>query len=89
MVLGDGKEIWRSGPVKKSDAVKPLKIDITGVRHLVLRITGGGEGQGPREDSRGLGERERDKEIMLRPRVSAFSLTNKFTGAKSRRTLQQ
>jgi hypothetical protein len=33
--------------MKKSDAAKPLKIDITGVHHLVLRVTGGGEGQGP------------------------------------------
>src|SRR6185369_10398319 len=47
VVIGDGKELWRSGALKKSDAAKPLKIDIAGVRHLVLRVTGGGEGQGP------------------------------------------
>ncbi|HEV8370171.1 MAG TPA: NPCBM/NEW2 domain-containing protein [Pyrinomonadaceae bacterium] len=47
VVLGDGKELWRSGSMKKSEAAKPLKIDITGVRHLVLRVTGGGDGQGP------------------------------------------
>jgi alpha-galactosidase len=47
VVLGDDKELWRSGLMKKSDAAKPLKIDVRGIRHLVLRVTGGGEGQGP------------------------------------------
>jgi hypothetical protein len=47
VVLADGKELWRSGAMKKSDAAKQLKIEIPGVRHLVLRITGGSEGQGP------------------------------------------
>ncbi len=46
VVLGDGKELWRSGAMKKADAAKPLQIDITGVRRLVLRVSGGGEGQG-------------------------------------------
>jgi len=47
VVLGDGKELWRSGILKKSDAPKPLKIDVPGVHHLLLRVTGGGENQGP------------------------------------------
>jgi len=47
IVLGDGKELWRSGAMKKADAAKALQIEITGVRHLVLRVTGGAEGQGP------------------------------------------
>jgi len=47
VVLGDGKEIWRSGAMKKADAAKSVDLDVNGVRHLVLRITGGGEGQGP------------------------------------------
>ena len=47
VVLGDGKELWRSGAMKKSDAAKQLKIEVTGVRHLVLRVSGGGEGGGP------------------------------------------
>jgi alpha-galactosidase len=46
VILGDGKELWRSGAMKKSDAAKQLKIDVTGVRHLILRVTGG-EGGGP------------------------------------------
>ena len=47
IVLGDGKELWRSGAMKKSDAAKQLKIEIAGVRHLVLRVTGGVESPGP------------------------------------------
>ncbi len=47
VVLGDGKELWRSGPMKKTDAAKPFKIEIAGVHHLVLRVAGGGETQGP------------------------------------------
>jgi NPCBM/NEW2 domain/Melibiase/Alpha galactosidase C-terminal beta sandwich domain len=47
IVVGDGKELWRSGALKKSDAAKPVKTDISGVRHLILRVTGGGEAQGP------------------------------------------
>jgi hypothetical protein len=46
VVVGDGKELWRSGAMKKSDAAKQSKIDVTSVRHLILRISGG-EGQGP------------------------------------------
>ena len=46
MVLGDGKELWRSGPMKKSDSAKAMKIEVAGVQHLVLRVTGG-ESQGP------------------------------------------
>lgn len=56
VILGDGKELWRSGAMKKSDAAKPLKIDITGVHHLVLRVTGGGRPGSSVEDSCGLGE---------------------------------
>jgi len=47
IVVGDGKELWRSGAMKKSDAAKPLKIDIAGVHRLILRVSGGGETQGP------------------------------------------
>jgi NPCBM/NEW2 domain-containing protein/melibiase-like protein/alpha galactosidase C-like protein len=47
VVIGDGKELWRSGPMKKSDAAKELKIELAGIRHLILRVSGGAEGQGP------------------------------------------
>ena len=47
VVIGDGKELWRSGAMKKSDDAKHLEIKIAGVHRLVLRVTGGGEGGGP------------------------------------------
>jgi hypothetical protein len=48
VVLGDGKELWRSGVMKKGEGAKPLKVDVRGVRRLVLRVTWGGEGAGTR-----------------------------------------
>jgi hypothetical protein len=47
LVIGDGKELWKSGGMKKSDNPKAVKVDISGVRRLILKVTGGGEGQGP------------------------------------------
>jgi len=47
VILGDGKELWRSGVMKKSEAAKPVQIDIAGLRHLTLRVTGSGEAPGP------------------------------------------
>ena len=47
VVIGDGKELWRSGALKKSDPAKAIKVDVTGVQRLVLRVTGGSENQGP------------------------------------------
>lgn len=46
VVTGDGKEIWRSGVRKKADGPKPLRVDISGVRRLVLRVNGGPTGGG-------------------------------------------
>jgi alpha-galactosidase len=46
VVVGDGKELWRSGVLKKSDGAKPLRIDLSGVRRLVLRVSGGGDTTG-------------------------------------------
>ena len=43
VVLGDGKDLWRSGVLKKSDGAKPLQIDVSGVRRLVLHVKGGGD----------------------------------------------
>jgi NPCBM/NEW2 domain/Melibiase/Alpha galactosidase C-terminal beta sandwich domain len=43
IVLGDGKELWRSGVLKKSDEPKSVQVNITGVRKLLLRTTGTGE----------------------------------------------
>ncbi len=38
VVVGDGKDIWRSGKMTKSDSARPATVDITGVQRLVLRV---------------------------------------------------
>jgi hypothetical protein len=38
VVLGDGKELWKSDGLKKSEEAKPVTVDIKGVRKLVLRV---------------------------------------------------
>jgi hypothetical protein len=43
-VLGDGKELWHSGGLKKADGAKPVKVDVKNVRRLMLRVTREGEG---------------------------------------------
>jgi hypothetical protein len=42
VVLGDGKEVWRSGELKKSDSSQPVKINIAGIHKLTLRTTSAG-----------------------------------------------
>jgi hypothetical protein len=42
-VVGDGKELWNSGAVKKSDGPKPVTVNIAGVKRLILRATAAGE----------------------------------------------
>jgi hypothetical protein len=44
VVLGDGKELWRSGGLKKADGAKSIKVDVKNVRRLMLRATREGEG---------------------------------------------
>ena len=48
VVVADGKELWRSGAMKKSDVAKPVRLDIAGVERLVLRVTGS-SGEGGRD----------------------------------------
>lgn len=45
VVTGDGRELWRSGPMRKSDGTKAVSADISGLRRLSLEIVqaGGGE----------------------------------------------
>ena len=56
VIVGDGKELWRSGALKKSDGPKSVKVDVSGVRRLVLHInagpTGGGGDQADWADAR-------------------------------------
>ncbi len=44
VVLGDGKELWRSGGMKKADGLKSVKLDVGNVQRLLLRVTREGEG---------------------------------------------
>ncbi|HEY2973241.1 MAG TPA: NPCBM/NEW2 domain-containing protein [Pyrinomonadaceae bacterium] len=44
VVLGDGKELWRSGGIKKADGAKPVKVDLKDVSRLMLRVRREGEG---------------------------------------------
>ncbi len=39
IILGDGKELWRSDGLKRSDPAKNADIDVSGVHKLVLRTT--------------------------------------------------
>jgi len=43
-VLGDGRELWHSGGLKKADGAKAVKLDIRNVRRLMLRVRREGEG---------------------------------------------
>lgn len=40
VVFGNGRELWRSGSVKKSDPPKRVELTITGVRKLTLKTSG-------------------------------------------------
>ncbi len=46
VVLGDGKELWRSGALKKGDPPKTVEINISGVHRLVLRANVSGTAHG-------------------------------------------
>ncbi len=37
-VSGDGRELWNSGTVETSAAPRPIRVDISGVKRLVLRV---------------------------------------------------
>ena len=41
-VVADGKELWHSDTLSRSDEPKPVDLDITGVRKLTLRSTAPG-----------------------------------------------
>ncbi len=38
VVLGDGRELWKSGPLGKSDPLKAVAADIAGVQRLGLKV---------------------------------------------------
>ena len=43
-VFGDGKELWKSGGLKKADGIKPVTVEVKNVRRLMLRVRREGEG---------------------------------------------
>jgi hypothetical protein len=46
LIMGDGKELWRSGVLKKADGPKTVKLNIAGVHRLILRVNAGPAGGG-------------------------------------------
>jgi hypothetical protein len=53
VILGDGKELWRSDSLKKADGLKPVNIKITGVQSLTLRVISGTDDAESRQQFRG------------------------------------
>lgn len=43
-ILGDGKELWSTGVMRKGDAAVPFDLDITGIDKLLLLIEEAGDG---------------------------------------------
>jgi hypothetical protein len=43
-VLGDGRELWSSGEMKKTDGTKAVKVEVKNVKRLMLRVRRVGEG---------------------------------------------
>jgi alpha-galactosidase len=46
IVIGDHKELWRSGSMKVGQSAKSVDVNLTGVKILTLRATDGGDGEG-------------------------------------------
>lgn len=44
-VIGDGKELWKSGIMRRGNAAKEVKVDVRGVKLLQLEVTDGGNGR--------------------------------------------
>jgi len=43
-VIGDGKELWSSGELKKADGTKAVKVEVKSVKRLMLRVRRAGDG---------------------------------------------
>jgi hypothetical protein len=43
-VWGDGRQLFRTGPVRSGGAAVPIRVDVRGVKDLVLRTLPGGDG---------------------------------------------
>jgi alpha-galactosidase len=43
-IIGDGKKLWQSGVMKSGEPAKPVEVDLTGVKQLVLLVGDAGDG---------------------------------------------
>jgi len=43
-VVGDGKELWKSGVLRAGDTAKDCTVDLSGVKELVLKVGDAGDG---------------------------------------------
>ena len=55
VVVGDGKELWNSGAVRKAEGPKPVSVNIAGVKRLTLRAVGAGEAPPAQPQGQGRG----------------------------------
>ena len=39
ILVGDGRELWRSGPLRKADGFKPVRILMDGIQSFILRVS--------------------------------------------------
>ena len=44
IVVGDGKELWKSGVLRAGNAAKDCEVKLTGVKSLLLEVTDAGDG---------------------------------------------
>jgi alpha-galactosidase len=44
IVIGDGKDLWRSGVLRAKSGVKTCTVDLTGVKSLLLKVSDAGDG---------------------------------------------
>jgi alpha-galactosidase len=44
VVIGDGKELWKSGVLHAGDAAKECAVDLSGVKALTLKVSDAGDG---------------------------------------------
>jgi len=43
-VIGDGKALWKSGVMKAGDSARNCRVDLSGVKQVILKVTEAGDG---------------------------------------------
>jgi hypothetical protein len=69
-VIGDGRELWNSGAVKKADAPRPVTANIAGVKRLILRTAATGDAPPDQGRGQGAGMRGGPQAAWLDARIS-------------------